>query len=142
MLLLTGILMVVAGLLAAASLVVAKRPEARAAIDKLAPFQGIIGVVAAVWGAWQLIQALIHVGLITKAPFLWSLGFAAAAVMLALGFILGYALIARYAMRTPEAAAKGELVRARLVKVQTPLGLASVALGVAALVFSVTHGLA
>ena len=106
----------------------------------LAPFQGVIGIIAAIWGAYNVVMALVHISALSGAPLLWILGFAAAVVMLVLGFILGYALISKYTMTTPEAAAKGEAMRLKLVKYQTPLGLVSIGLGLWALIFSVTHG--
>ena len=140
MLLITGIFMIVLGILAAASLIAAKQPNAQAAIDKLVPFQGIIGVIAVIWGAWRLVVALLNMGWLTSAPLLWIVWLASAVVMLALGFVLGYALISKYTMKTPEAAAKGEAMRLKLVGIQTPLGLISLAIGVWALIYSVMNG--
>ena len=38
-------LLLVAGALAASSFIIAKKPDAKKAMDKIAPYQGIIGVV-------------------------------------------------------------------------------------------------
>jgi len=127
MLLITGILMILAGALAAASLIAAKQPNAKQAIDKLVPFQGIIGVISALWGIWALINVIRSMGSFSIG---WLLGLVAAITMLVLGFVLGYALISKYTMKTPEAAAKGEELRLKLVKFQVPLGLVSIGLGI------------
>ena len=66
MLLFTAILMIVAGVLAAASLIAAKQPNAQQAIDKLVPFQGIVGIqtplgLAAIGiGLWALIHSVMN----------------------------------------------------------------------------------
>ena len=137
MLLFTAILMIVAGVLAAASLIAARQPNAQQAIDKLVPFQGIIGVIAALWGAWGVISAILNIGLLSTHPLTWILMLTCAVVSLAVGFILGYALISKYTMKTPEAVAKGEAMRLKLVGVQVPLGLAAIGIGVWALVHSI-----
>ena len=133
--LLTATLMIVTGALAAAALIAARRPEAKQALDKLVPYQGVLGIVSALWGAYNTVVTLINVKLVTVIPVTWVLLLATSLVMLSLGFVLGFALISKYALAgSPDAVTKGETIRARLVTFQTPLGLASVALGVWVLV--------
>ena len=50
--LVNGLWLIVLGMLGASSLVIAKRPDAKHVIAKLAPYQGWIGAVSALWGAW------------------------------------------------------------------------------------------
>jgi hypothetical protein len=134
MLLVTGIFTIVVGALAAASFIAAKQPNAQAAIDKLVPFQGIIGIIAGLWGVWGVIQALLSIGSIGLG---WIVLVACSLLMVALGFILGYGLISKYAMKTPEAMAKGQAMRLALARVQTALGLIAIGLGVWAIVQAV-----
>jgi hypothetical protein len=137
---LVPIVLIVLGALAAATFVVAKRPDAKVLLDKVTPFQGVLGVVAAVWGAWQLIQLVIHISLIKLAPVSFLVGTAMVLLTVALGFLMGYALIVKYALsKNAEAAAKGEAVRAKLVTYQTPLGLAGMAVGVVGLVMTIVR---
>ena len=44
---LLAILLIAVGALAAASFIASKQPNAKAAIDKLVPIQGILGIIAA-----------------------------------------------------------------------------------------------
>ena len=55
----------------------------------------------------------------------------------ALGFLLGFALITKYALsKSPEAMAKGELLRLKLVSIQIPLGLIGIGVGLWCLIAS------
>jgi hypothetical protein len=134
----SAIALIVCGMLAIPALVVAKKPDAKKLLDKIMPYQGWIGLVVCVWGLWTLISGLIHAGAFISlfrsggVRFLvfWLSLLATGLMEAVLGFILGYVLISQYALsKNAEAAAKGELVRAKLVKIQVPLGLAGIALG-------------
>ena len=138
MVILTALLMIAAGVLAAASLIAAKKPNAKEAIDKLVPFQGIIGIISLLWGVWSLIGVIRIIDAFSVVPIRWLLALAAALVMIILGFVLGYALISKYTMKTPEAQAKGEAMRLKMVKFQVPLGIASIALGLWVLISGLT----
>ena len=60
----TGLLCIIGGVLAASSLILSKRPDAKKALDKIAPFQGIIGVALLGLGIWP--SADIATGLVTE----------------------------------------------------------------------------
>ncbi len=51
----TGLWLAVLGILAAPNLIIAKKPEAKEIIAKMAPYQGWMGAVSAVWGLIKLI---------------------------------------------------------------------------------------
>jgi hypothetical protein len=122
------------------SLIVKKQPNAKELLDKLVPYQGWIGLVVCVWGVWTLIRVLMNISPLLHYP-IWLATFIATGVLeAALGFVLGYALISKYALSSsPEAAVKGEQVRQKLVGIQIPLGLAGAALGVWCLLESFVH---
>lgn len=67
------------GVLGAANMIVAKKPEAKAFIDKLAPVQGIIGIVGLVLGILWFIQvigiimAMVTCGLIAALGLIFGL---------------------------------------------------------------------
>ena len=66
------------------------------------------------------------------------IGLATIATMLALGFILGFALISKLGLsKNPEAAAKGEQLLAKLRAIQIPLGLAGIGLGLLQLILAI-----
>lgn len=134
--LLYPILAIVGGLVAASSFVVARRPDARPIFDRLAPFQGAIGVAMLVAGILWLLRALPHLGgLMSAAPVTGVVTIASIVTMLGVGLLLGYALVDRYVLSKNAAASAGaEAALRRLVSVQAPLGLATAALGAALIV--------
>ena len=80
------ILGILGGILAAAALIVSKKPDAKQLIDKLTPFQALIGVGLV---AVSLINFLRMLGTITdafKVNLLWAAAFLA---MVGAGFLLG-----------------------------------------------------
>ena len=66
--LVSGIWLVVLGILGASSLIISKRPDAKEAIGKLAPYQGWIGAVSALWGAWGIISSVLSIGWLATFP--------------------------------------------------------------------------
>lgn len=128
--------LILLGLLAIPSLVLRKKPNAKELFDKIAPFQGVIGIIAAIWGLWGLIWQIIGIGALGSAPLWWIFGTLVCLVVAALGFILGYGLIQKYALSKNEAAKeKGEKVLQKLLPLQGTLGIISIILGIAYLVF-------
>ena len=131
--LLLAILLIAAGILAAASLIVQKQPNAREAIAKLTPFQGIIGIILLLWGLYQLFFGVLpYFGLLMQfAPLTAIAALLATLVAIGLGILLGYGLISQYALsKNADAARSGEVVRAKLTGIQVPLGIAGIALGI------------
>ncbi|MDE7133943.1 MAG: hypothetical protein K2N86_01510 [Rikenellaceae bacterium] len=126
-----AILLIVLGILAVPSLIVSKKPNAKELIDKIAPFQGWLGLVFCVIGIWGIISSIIHIGWLTSYPIIWILDLAVAIVEACLGFILGYNLIVKYVLSKNEAAAaKGEQILAKLLPLQGKLGIAAIVLGI------------
>lgn len=130
--LLLALLLIVAGALAAASLIVQKQPNAREAIAKLVPFQGIIGIILLLWGLWQLIDLLRYFGLLMQFFPITAIAYLAAVlVSIGLGILLGYGLIQQYVLsKNADASRSGEAVRAKLSGIQVPLGIAGIGLGI------------
>ncbi|HYE17724.1 MAG TPA: hypothetical protein VEA69_04730 [Tepidisphaeraceae bacterium] len=143
-----GVLLIVTGGLAAAAWIVSKRPDAKAAIDKLVPSQAILGIITALWSVVTLflsirdysrlsdIAALASAFGVSAPSRVWMLIIVIASIVgIVLGLFLGYGLIAKKAMAgSPEAAAKGEALRLKLVTYQTPLGLAGLVLGLLSII--------
>ncbi len=129
-LLLLAILLIAAGALAAAPLIVSKQPNAQEAISKLVPYQGIIGIILLLWGLFTLLRLLSFLGAALQS--LTGIGILLAClVAIALGILLGYGLISKYALsKNADAARNGEMVRAKLTGIQIPLGVAGIALGI------------
>lgn len=126
-----GITLIVLGLLAVPSLLLSKKPNAKELFDKIAPYQGWIGVVFAIWGIWGIISAILNIGLLTSAPIYWATWLLVSVVEAVLGFILGYGLIAKYALsKNQQAAEKGEELLAKLTPLQGKLGVVAILLGI------------
>ncbi len=136
----TALMLIVCGILAAAALIVQKKPNAQELLNKITPYQGITGVVVCAWGAWTVIWCLIHAGAVRYVPFYFLVVLATGIVEVLLGFLLGYGLIARYALSGHvEAQARGGAMQAKLVSVQIPLGLVGIGLGVLLLILRFVH---
>ncbi len=131
----SAIVVIAGGILAAAPLIVAKKPNAKELIDKMVPYQGWIGIVLFFWGVWDTISVVSGMALLSIAPVIWVLALVISLTELFTGFLLGYALISQYVLSKNEAAKKkGEEIRAKLTPYQTKLGVLAIVLGVLALV--------
>jgi len=130
--LLHAIIAIAGGLIAASSLIVAKKPNAQELLDKLTPYQGWIGVILTIWSITVLFSALTNIGSMGIA---WIITVSLGAAMFIVGFLLAYSLISKYVLEKNETAkAKGQQLRAKLVKYQVPAGIALVVLGILLLV--------
>jgi hypothetical protein len=138
--LVNGVWLAILGVLGAANLIIAKRPDAREAIAKLAPYQGWIGAVSALWGAWGLISSVLNLGWLSVAPIFWVTFLANAVVLLALGLLLGVGVLKTF-VKNAQADAKLDATVTRLAPYQGTLGLVAIGLGiwmiVASILFSV-----
>lgn len=127
----TAIALFVLGILGAANIIIAKKPNAKELIDKMVPFQGIIGVIACIWGVINLIRWFSYSGLLFKVvPILAITWLAISIILILLGFLLGFSLISKLLSKSEAAAAKGEKLRAKLAAIQAPLGVISICLGI------------
>ena len=87
--LVTGAVLIALGVLAAASSIVAKRPDAQVYIDKLVPYQGWLGFIACLWGVWIIISAILNLNWFSYVPIWWLTYAATGALIAALGLLLG-----------------------------------------------------
>ncbi|PIB35075.1 hypothetical protein BFP72_06525 [Reichenbachiella sp. 5M10] len=125
-----GITLIILGILAAPSLLLAKKPNAQELLDKITPYQGWIGLGFCFWGIWGVIQALLNMGLLSTYPIWWITWIASSAIEAVLGFILGYGMISQLILsKNEEAKKKGEQLLAKLAPMQGRLGLIGVCVG-------------
>lgn len=127
--LLSGLWLALLGVLGASNLIIAKRPDAKEQIAKLAHYQGWIGAVSAAWGAWGLIASVLSMALLGSHPILWITHLAAAVVQVTLGLLLGVGVLKTF-IKEPAATAKMDETIAKLSPYQGTLGLVAIALGV------------
>jgi len=126
--LVNGIWLVVLGVLGAASLIIAKKPDAKELIDKLAPYQGWIGAISAIWGAWGIISAVLTIGWLSTVPILWVTYLANAVLLLCLGLLLGVGVMKTF-VKDEAAVAKLDTTIAKLAPKQGMLGLVAIGVG-------------
>ncbi|PID38850.1 MAG: hypothetical protein CSA65_08435 [Proteobacteria bacterium] len=133
----TGIALIIAGILAASSLIVARKPNAQEYIDKLTPYQGWLGVGLFVWGIVDLIRLFGYIGLLFKVKFLLAVFLLVAVpIEILLGFILGFGLITKYALSKNETAMeKGRAIRKKLAPLQGVIGIAGIIVGLLVIVW-------
>lgn len=125
---LSAIIAIIGGIIAASSLIVAKKPNAQELIDKLTPYQGWIGVVLTFWGVWGIIQSVLNIGSI---GLYWVIGLGTSVTEFIVGFLLAYGLISKYLLEKNETAKqKGQELRLKLTKYQVPAGVILIILGI------------
>ncbi len=130
-----GITLILLGLLAAPSLLLSKKPNAKEWLDKITPYQGWIGLIFCFWGIWSIISAILSINLLSISPIWWLTWLLTGIVEAALGFLLGYGMISKHLLSKNEAAKeKGEQLLAKLSPLQGRLGLIAIILGIWAIV--------
>jgi hypothetical protein len=127
--LINGLWLAVLGILGASSLIIAKKPDAKELIGKLAPYQGWIGAVSALWGIWGVISAVLSLGWLAHFPIYWITFTANAALQLALGLLLGVGILKTF-IKHPQANEKMDLTIQKLAPYQGTFGLVAIGLGV------------
>ena len=131
-----GLITIAGGTLASSGFIISRKPDAKQIIDKLVPYTGWIGIVLFCWGVWETIAVVRGLSLLGTAPLTWIFWLCVAVADLAVGFLLGFSLISKYALSKNAAAlAKGQQMREKLVKIQAPLGLFAIVMGVLYLVW-------
>jgi hypothetical protein len=121
--------MILLGVLAAANLIIAKKPDAKQLIDKVAPYQGWIGAISAVWGLWLVISAILNIGWLSATPIWWLTWLANALLLFSLGLLLGIGVIKSF-VKQPQAVEKMDQLIAKLSPKQGVLGLVGIGVGI------------
>lgn len=132
-----GLITIAGGILAASGFIIKRSPNAQQLIDKLAPYQGWIGMVMFGWGVWETLHSVLGISLLSSHPLTWVFWMLTGVADLLVGFLLGFGLITHYALgKNPAAMARGQQIRTSLVNVQAPLGALAVVMGVLYIVWS------
>ena len=127
--LVSGLWLAVLGILGASNLIIARKPDAKELIAKLAPYQGWIGAVSALWGAWGIVGSILNLGWLTTFPIHWATYLASAVIQLALGLLLGIGVLKTF-IKQPQAVAKMDEMVTKLAPKQGVMGLIAIGLGV------------
>jgi hypothetical protein len=128
------LLLILAGILAISSLIVAKKPNAKELLDKLVPFQALIGIVLLAFGLVNLIRSLGVVGDMFRG--LVGLTFLLVmATSILLGFMFGMPQIAKWLPGDTVAEQKGVELTQKLAPYQTIIGLVGLVSALLALLY-------
>jgi hypothetical protein len=119
----------VLGILGASSLIIAKRPDAKDALAKMAPYQGWIGAISALWGVWGVISSILSLGWLAHWPIYWITFLADSVLQLALGLLLGVGVLKSF-IKNAEAHTRMDQTIAKLAPYQGTLGLVAIGVGV------------
>jgi hypothetical protein len=126
--LLGPILLIFGGVLAAASLIVAKQPEAAKYIAKIQPYQAFIGFALLVIGVWSLVRSLPSMPhLISANPAYGAAVLTTSIGSILLGIMFGMPVLSGF---SPQGAAKGRELAQRLAPFQVLIGLVGIVAGV------------
>lgn len=130
----TGAWLFVLGVLGAASLIIARKPEAKEYIDKLTPYQGWIGFVSMWWGLWMIISSILNMGVLLKYHKIWWITLVAAgAVQLLLGILLGVGVFKTF-IKDETANEKMDQAVKKLAPYQGTLGFIAIGCGIWAII--------
>ena len=132
----SGIWLVLLGVLAVPSLIVAKRPDAKDMIAKLTPYQGWIGAVSCLGGIWGIIMAVLSIGILSTWPIYWVSWMVGSVFQAALGLILGIGTMKTF-IKNPQAQAKMDETLAKLSPKQGMLGVGAIGFGIWVVVASI-----
>jgi hypothetical protein len=124
--------LIILGMLGAANIIIAKKPDARVIIEKFSPYQGWIGVVALFYGVFEVIQAIGLMSMLGAGlwQMLWWVTFlASAGLQIALGLLLGVGTVKTF-VKEPRVTEKLTTLSQKLAPYQGTLGLISMATGV------------
>ncbi len=125
-----GIMLVLLSIIAVPSLVLSKKPNAKELLEKIAPYQGWIGLVFCILGVWGIISSILNLGWLTTAPIWWVTLAAGSLVQATLGFMLGSGLMNKLFMgKNPEAQQKAAELRSKIAPKQGKLGILGIAVG-------------
>ena len=107
----------------ASNLIIARKPDAKELIGKIAPYQGWIGAISALWGAWWLVNWILHVRLMMTWPILGITWLADSLLLRASALLCGIGVLKTF-IKAPAATEKLDLTVAKLAPFQGMLGLA------------------
>jgi len=125
-----GIITILGGILAASGFIIKRSPNAQQLIDKIAPYQGWIGLCMFGWGIWETLHSVMSISMLSTHALQWVFWTLSGVADLLVGFLLGFGLITHYALsKNATAMAKGQRIRSTLMSIQAPLGALAIVMG-------------
>ncbi len=126
-----SVVLMMLGALSISSVIAKYRPSLRFWLDLMVPFQGQLGVGAALYGLYLIIRMVAYLGFIRYAPLVLLAGLSAGVVSLALGTIFGFETARGFLAPRLSGGVMGFLegVHKNLLPYKQPLGYAALFLG-------------
>lgn len=135
MFILLSLILIAGGVMAAYPMIVQKQPNARDLLDRLMPYQSIMGVVLLVVGAIWVLKVVANINTLFSPG--WLLMFASLACSVGLGFLMGYNMLIKTALSgNADASKKAENLRQKLLAYQIPLGFGGIGVGLLSIIYS------
>lgn len=129
---------IVSGLLAASNFVIERLPDAKDLIEKISPYQAMIGLVALILAALRLFSLFGGSSQVSILSYMMALGCVVATIVV--GFLLSFPMINKFIAEQDEtgnAKEKAEMLRKKLAPYQVTAGLVSMGTGVYLLLASI-----
>jgi hypothetical protein len=130
------LLLIAAGILAASSLILAKKPDAKQMIDKIAPYQATLGIILLGWGLYNFIIVVgpgAMVKILTALPLLGITLWGMLVSSILLGIMFGMPMVAKM---SAGGAAKGEQMAKKLAPFQVIIGLVAIGSSLLAILYN------
>jgi hypothetical protein len=122
--LINALLLILGGILAISGLIVARKPDAKALIDKLVPYQAIIGIALLALGIVNLFRVFgVILDMIKYAPLAGITYLAMCVTSILLGFMFGMPQIAKWLPGEGAAEQKGMELSKKLAPYQVTIGI-------------------
>lgn len=120
-----GVVSFVAGALASANFVIERMPDAKSYIEKIMPYQAMIGFVALILSALLVFNTFS----LKEAMFTKLIYFGCALATIVVGFLLGFPMIQQWITTDEESKKKAEEIRKKISPYQVLAGLVSMGAG-------------
>jgi hypothetical protein len=129
-----GLLAIIAGALAAANIVIEKLPNTKEYIEKMIPYQAVIGAVALVLSVLKLLDAFA----LKMDNFSLIINLCCIASTAIVGFLLGFPMVQQFMANDENSKAKAEEIRKKLSAYQVIAGLIALGSGVYVLLYGIS----
>lgn len=134
---LNALIVIVGGLLAISALIISKKPDAKALIDKLTPYQALIGVGMIALSVITFVRLLGVLTDLFKLNFTFALGiWCMIGTGVALGALFGMPQISKWIPGDSPAEQKAMELTQKIAPFQVLLGLVAIAGGLIVLLFN------
>lgn len=129
-----GLLAIIAGALAAANIVIEKLPNTKEYIEKMIPYQAVIGAIALVLSVLKLLDAFA----LKMDNFSLIINLCCIASTAIVGFLLGFPMVQQFMANDENSKAKAEEIRKKLSAYQVIAGLIALGSGVYVLLYGIS----